>query len=335
MEPPRPDVELIDVTPDPMPPAITAQPTELGRAIRISVVTPSGDLLLGYGDADTNTGPIDLIGYNPYTGETTTYLDDLPTEALGYFRTFSDGSLWTTSVDPQGTGNGFLVTNRGGTWHTITVAIPDFTVAVHLYDLGETSDGRISVCGSRDILPSESDVTPEDEGMAIVWSSGNGGVTWREDLAFIGARTDVYNRFWGFGRVGDRLVVSTSPHLDSPQGYYVRNPSGVWSAQKTGASFCQYANMIPWGDGYFLCGIPANVYTLDVSENLVATPLPDSTFGMAADGDYYVYTADNRTRDSNGHDLGIAVRSAAIAQDGTVYLSVSNRVIRVGDLLDP
>lgn len=298
-----------------------------------------GRLPIGYGDDGPNTGPISVLLWNPANGAVANGFVDADTEQIRNYRQFADGSLWTTSEDPRGSGVAFLLTDRGGTWRRIAVDIPALTVMVHMHDVVEVL-GNLYVCGSRDTLPSENGgVRPEDEGTACVWKSTNGGTTWTEVVAFHGNGVSQYNRFFSFGKIGNSLVVFTNK-FEQPElthGYFTMI-NGVWSSIKTDmAPDTSYYQHFQWGPDYFLRAAPFGKYTLDGTGHLVRDPLDSKgVTPLAITGGRACYTdTDGHTIDPVLGVIGRYASSAAYAADGTLYIvdsSTFNTITKVEPL---
>ena len=189
---------------------------------------PDGMLAFGYGDYDTNTGPIDLLGLDPASGDWSVLYNDAPTEEINA-GTVIDGYLWVPSIDPVGSGDGTLITNApSGTWRLVTVDVAGKGPAVHLYGVAGQA-GVLYVCGARRILVSEGNVSNIDVGAAIVWKSTDDGDTWTEDLAYLGDNTDAYLRFYYFRNLGGELCV-----LASDYSHHWTLNAGTWR-QHSGA----------------------------------------------------------------------------------------------------
>lgn len=173
-------------------------------------------MLVPYGDYGDNTGPIDVIAIAP-NGVATTLFTSFDTEAIRYWHTFTDGSVWASAVDSKTNTASQLVTNHGGTWHTVTAQPPGLEVAVHLFDCWEGDDGAVLTCGSRG---------PDN---AIVWASYDHGATWVEELSIPGTdMTAGAQRFYEFSTLTDgRTFVR---RYDGELGGFARDASAkTWT----------------------------------------------------------------------------------------------------------
>lgn len=175
----------------------------------------SEGVLVGYGDYDANTGPIDIIAVSE-EGVVTTLLAAFDTEQTASMRRLGEW-VYIPAVDPKTNTSARLATNQGGMWHTIVAQPPDVGVAVHLFDVTlDPSSGDLLACGSRG---------PD---VAFVWRSTDMGATWTEDLAHV-ADGGGFNRFYRFRESSGRPVVTTAH--GSP-GYYVL-ADGEWTPAAT------------------------------------------------------------------------------------------------------
>lgn len=152
-------------------PALTAQPTLGGQRPR--AFTPhAGILLVGYGDWNVNTGPVDVVGYQIDTGEPVTLLTDCPTEAFDRI-VLIDGHAYLPFIDPATAENrGGFATDRGGSWSLVTLPVGSM---IHVFDVARIG-GRIHLCGSNYAALDES------ASQAVVWQEQPNG-TWVQVLA--------------------------------------------------------------------------------------------------------------------------------------------------------
>lgn len=173
-------------------------------------MVPEG-VLIGYGDFEANTGPIDIIAVSP-EGVVITLLASFDTEQTISMRHLND-SVYIPAIDPKTNTSARIATNQGGTWHTIVAQPSGVGVAVHLFDVTlDPANGDLLACGSRD---------PDT---AFVWRSADMGTTWTEDLAHE-ADGGGFNRFYEFRKSSGRPVVTTTH--GSP-AYYVL-VDGEWA----------------------------------------------------------------------------------------------------------
>lgn len=174
--------------------------------MRLLAVLPDGTLTLGYGDYGTNTGPIDLLGLDPETGDWSVLYAAMPTEEINSGSVI-DGYLWVPSTDPAGTSVGTVLTNSpAGTWRLVTCDVAGQGPASHLHRTTGVG-GAVYVCGSRYLLSGEGDTS---KGAAIVWKTTTGGTSWTEDLVYVtdGPADDL--RFYVFRDLGGLPCVVAS-----------------------------------------------------------------------------------------------------------------------------
>jgi len=170
-------------------PFAAAQPTPVGRYLH-TLHGWRGELYMGYGDYDENTGPIEISAYNPRRSSYGTKLR-FPTEAIELFRPIGD-RLYAPAIDPRGDGPSAAVavgepdgrwSNNKNVWMT------------HVFDVATFDGTDLWLVGSRDI-------------QAIAVRSRDGGGTWETALALAprGADGD-FARFHFVFVHGGRLYV--------------------------------------------------------------------------------------------------------------------------------
>ena len=327
-------------------PVVAAQPTEFGRTLNLLGVMDDGTILLGYGDWNLNTGPIDLLGLDPDTGIVTTLVNDVPTENISEARKLNDGWWWLPSIDPTyqpmwTQDRASLVTNApAGTWTVLPVTIYGLPPMVHMFGVAQTSDGTLHACGARRIMVSEGNTFNQEYGAAVVWKSTDGGVTWTESLAYLGSGTDGFLRFYGIGQVGDDLLVAASDNTA-----HFTFHAGTWT---------QHAGLIPdagaygWpvnmdtADRVLIGGTGVRAYGFDGAGELVPDPdllpLDHTSIILAADEArvvYFTQTSDYTAlelRDSDDMDYGSVEAggwSGALTPAGDVVLCDGVKVYRV------
>jgi hypothetical protein len=92
-----------------------------------------GRLYLGYGDAVVNTGPTDVLAFDPATGEVAHEVT-LPEEAISRYRVL-DGQLVVPGVDAHDSADGYVYVRTAGQWRQRV--IPQ---AVHVLDVAQRGD---------------------------------------------------------------------------------------------------------------------------------------------------------------------------------------------------
>ena len=92
-----------------------------------------GRLYLGYGDAIVNTGPTDVLAFDPTTGDVAHEVM-LPEEAITRYRVL-DGQLVVPGVDAHDSDDGYVYMRTAGQWRQRV--IPQ---AVHVEDVAQHGD---------------------------------------------------------------------------------------------------------------------------------------------------------------------------------------------------
>lgn len=145
-------------------PFAAAQPTPVGRYLH-TLEGWHGELYMGYGDYDENTGPIEVSAYNPRRSSFGTKLR-FPTEAIELYRPIGD-RLYAPAIDPRGDGPSAAVavgepdgrwSNNKDVWMT------------HAFDVATFDGADLWLVGSRDT-------------QAIAVRSRDGGRHWETALA--------------------------------------------------------------------------------------------------------------------------------------------------------
>ncbi len=170
-------------------PFAAAQPTPVGRYLH-TLHGWRGELYMGYGDYDENTGPIEISAFNPRRSSYGTKLR-FPTEAIELFRPIGD-RLYAPAIDPRGDGPSAAVavgepdgrwSNNKNVWMT------------HVFDVATFDGTDLWLVGSRDI-------------QAIAVRSRDGGGTWETALALAPRSADGdFARFHFVFVHGGRLYV--------------------------------------------------------------------------------------------------------------------------------
>jgi len=145
-------------------PFAAAQPTPVGRSLN-TLEGWRGELYMGYGDYDENTGPIEVSAYDPRRSSYGTKLR-FPTEALELFRPIGD-RLFAPAIDPRGDGPSAAVAvgTSDGRW-----ANNKAVWMTHVFDVATFDGTDLWLVGSRG-------------SQAIAARSRDGGATWETALA--------------------------------------------------------------------------------------------------------------------------------------------------------
>ncbi len=176
-----------------VPTAITTQPTPDGRTIR--PILAGGRVWLGYGDWTVNTGPIDLYDADPMNlaAAPVQRFAAYSTEAIEHVEEGHTGTLWVPNIDSTHGGANDLLTDEGGTWHTITAPAMD-----HMLDAADTLHG-LFLAGSEG-----NNVTPS---RAVVYRSTDHGVTWARVFAATDIGMGEWARVYGFHVIDGRVFI--------------------------------------------------------------------------------------------------------------------------------
>ncbi len=171
-------------------PFAATQPTPVGRRLH-TLEGWRGELYMGYGDYDENTGPIEISAYNPRRSSYGSKLR-FPAEAIELFRPIGE-RLYAPAIDPRGDGPSAAVaigepdghwSNNKNVWMT------------HVFDVATFDGADLWLVGSRGT-------------QAVAARSRDGGRTWETALA-LAPRSGGENDFARFHFVfvhGGRLFV--------------------------------------------------------------------------------------------------------------------------------
>lgn len=130
--------------------SIQAQATALGKTIN-ALTFFDGLVFIGYGDPQTNTGPIELLRFNPADG-TIASEGQFATEATWHFKVI-DGDLWALSEDPRGASTIAAMRRSPGSavWSAVDFAPGVAGMPAHVSDAIEF-DGSLWVVGTSPAL---------------------------------------------------------------------------------------------------------------------------------------------------------------------------------------
>ncbi|MGL1888676.1 MAG: hypothetical protein OCD76_19340 [Reichenbachiella sp.] len=213
-----------------------------------------GKIYIGMGDYGDNTGPIDIVYYDPATNSLHTAYSNAPTEATEYIRSIN-GNLYVMMTDHQGYyGAAFLGLSEGtNTWHTSG----HLTSTAHTYDITEFN-GQLYVSTGDWSTSSPGPRVPANE-TARVYTSVDGGANWQLDLAAPHAR------FYHIGSDATTLFAN-----GNNANYYKEN--GLWTQLFDTDNYRPVTvngimRMLPALDG-------ENVYTLSQGSIIKAEPKP-------------------------------------------------------------
>jgi hypothetical protein len=191
--------------------AIT-QPTDLGRRLH-TLAGWRGEIFMGYGDYNENTGPIEVSAYNPRRRSFSTKLR-FPTEAIEVYRVIGD-HMYAPAIDPVGKGPSAAVAvgePEGRWWNNRSVFV------THAFDIATFDGTDLWLVGSR-------------ETSAIALRSTDGGGTWTVALQ-IGPRSgneEDFARFYFVFVQGGRLYVQAEDYLGGRFPLSKVFNDGVWT----------------------------------------------------------------------------------------------------------
>ncbi len=178
--------DLVGVHPD-----AAAQPTSIGK-ILAALSAFNGKIYAGFGDYDTNTGPIGIRPFDPAAGAFGERLLNSTTEAIYQFREIG-GKLYAPDIDPTtSSSGGYAVGTASGATETWQHKAP--VTAVHVFDMAEYG-GSLWMAGA-------------DGNNAAVWRSTNNGATWGTSLSVAPGGGFSFVRIYGMGVHDNRLYVN-------------------------------------------------------------------------------------------------------------------------------
>ncbi len=171
-------------------PDAAVQSTSTGKVLA-ALTAFNGKIYAGFGDYDTNTGPIGIRAFDPATNSFGARLLNSPTEAIYQFRQIS-GKLYAPDIDPTaGTGGYAVGTANGATefWgHNAPVN------AVHMFDVAGYG-GSLWMAGA-------------EGNNATVWRSTDNGVTWGVSLSVPPSGGYSFVRIYGMGVYNGKLYAT-------------------------------------------------------------------------------------------------------------------------------
>lgn len=196
-------------------PAVVAQPTLAGKQLR-DFTPHNGVMLMGYGDWNANTGPVDVIGYDLTTGTPVTLLTDCPTEAFDRIKVIG-GQAFIPFTDPTtSANNGGFATDRSGSWRNVLMHDQSM---IHCFDVIMIA-GRMHLCGSN------YDQSNTSLSYACVLQEQPDG-SWTEVLRTASATAEVAPRFYNFFR--DRYTVRVQMSGPTPRPVYMTTDGTTWT----------------------------------------------------------------------------------------------------------
>lgn len=295
-----PDDAIVKVRADLAP--VAAQPTVDGKLMYLAGLWVDDDsiqhLFVGYGDYDTNTGPLDVISIDLSTGDMETQLAAWHTEAYNHIKVDPFNKWWIPSIDPRGSENATFATNApSGTPQVVTVTPPagmgplvhcfDVTFIVNYVDGSPDGTTTVLACGARDMLVTDRHYVA-DGGMACVWQIdydallADDSTPWTEvmqsTIADDGMTTeDGFSRFYWFGDLDD-LAGNHWIWMAHPSGGIFsgvcRKPDGTWHTLGAKTNFAAGVTEL----------IPTFLDTGTASGMALPNPCPDGVAVCDRDG---------------------------------------------------
>jgi hypothetical protein len=173
-------------------PQAAAEPAVWQRQIT-ELTLFNGKLLAGYGDYNSNTGPVSI---NPYDIDTDSFEGVsvvFPSESIGNWKEIN-GKLYTTNIDARSCTNcatGYAVSTNGSDWE-----VKSPITGLHVYDIETLTGTDLWLFGS----------SGAGDGAATVWRSLDDGETWDEvDTPASGVRY-----YWGKAMSGKMYIQAFS-----------------------------------------------------------------------------------------------------------------------------
>lgn len=250
-----------------------------GRALNVLCLIDDA-VFAGYGDYDTNTGPIHIESV-PLADPLAAWTDHLTenTEQIFVYRLLEDGRVFVPQADPRGLSiGGYAERSLGGTWTEYS----DRFTAQHAFGFAEVG-GSLFACGS-------------EAGNAVVWESTDGGATWSEALR--SATSDDFERFYMLVVVGAAIYVQSAVGLES----YKWTVAAGWvadSAELVTDSSSAGAPGTTWRDGYIYpdyTRIGAAAFALYYFDGATRTLLVSDAHGFSVADDDSLYFIDSTRR---------------------------------------
>jgi hypothetical protein len=193
-------------------PFAATQPTPAGRRLH-TLEGWRGELFIGYGDYDEDTGPIEVSAYNPRGRSFSTKLR-FPTEAIELYRVIGN-RMYAPAIDPVGDGPSAAVAvgEPDGRWRN-----EKGTFVTHAFDIATLDGTDLWLVGSR-------------QTNAIVLRSADMGRTWAVALQ-LGPRSGKsqdFARFYFVFTQGGRLYVQAEDYLGGGSPLSKVFEDGVWT----------------------------------------------------------------------------------------------------------
>ncbi len=178
------------------PQAITQPETTSGRQLK-SLAAWNGKIYAGYGDYNSNTGPVYLTPYDPATNSfAATPEHAADTESIEVWKQIGN-KMFALHVDPKSHWGAAYSVSEGSTSSAATTWTNNMPPTMtHVFGIANLSATDIYISGSKDNGSAENEE-------AKVFRSTDGGATWNESLSI--PNRGGYNRMYFVGTVGGQV----------------------------------------------------------------------------------------------------------------------------------
>jgi hypothetical protein len=180
-------------------PDAVLQPTAVGTTLH-TLHAAGGDVYMGYGDFNVNTGPISMRSFDTQNDTFSPALISVNTEAIHRIRVIGN-EVWATTTDPLLFTDGGYVKGPvgGGTWSAV-----NSLATLHLFDIA-------SYAGDANHLFLSGSGGPSSTNNSIVYETQDGGANWNLVLDVPVPNGAVgFTRFYGIGELNNRLYIQNS-----------------------------------------------------------------------------------------------------------------------------
>lgn len=262
-------------------PQASAQPTAWGKELHDLAVN-NGKIYAGYGDWNTNTGPIYI---NPFDLTTNTFEGSVltvPTESIASIRNI-DGKLYAPMTDPTTawTANqGYAEQQPDGSWQN-RLHVP----MVHVFDVATLDGTDLWMVGSRDI----DGVNTE----AVAYRSVDGGVTWDVAQTAASDTASPYDRYYWVAALDGKIYMQA--RLNSYSSSLRSFDGTTWQTETIGRPCDTHrANLVEVFAGNIVCeGDGGLLFYSDAGGwDVVYLPSYDHVIDLYVDGTYLYALSD-------------------------------------------
>ena len=309
-------------------PQAAAQSTSWGKEIGDMQFDAGGNIVVGYGDWNTNTGP---IAVNPFSTTTNSFAGQqlsIPTEAVEVVRSIN-GKLYMPWTDPQGswdTPTSGYSTNASGTWQNVGKV-----TAVHVFDMASLGGNDLWMVGSLET----DDTGGSDIAEAVAWRSNDGGQTWSQaytDPDNPPSSGNGFERYYWVRVLNGKVYMQADQVTPQPPMRIYDPATDSWSNGPTQELCTTYqTNRIEVFAGKILCATSNTFKSFDGTSISTVANYP----GSGAINDLYVDGSTLYVVDSQGYvystkDLNSWKIVANVPADGSSYGSAQSVAVRDG-----